>query len=95
MVAMAVLCGIRIRYSCLIIHPIGSVLVGGVEEGGYSSSRRFYGVVDLIQSMYDTSLVLETSRSIQGFNGDDFSSRALVLRGTCKKISRLSSTTSG
>jgi hypothetical protein len=48
MVAMALLCGIRIRYSRLIILPVGSVLAGGVEEGGYSSSRHFHGVVDLI-----------------------------------------------
>jgi hypothetical protein len=32
---------------------------------------------------------------IQGFNGEDFVSRALVLRGTCTKTSRLPSTMSG
>jgi hypothetical protein len=59
MVAMAVLCGTRIRYSCLLIHRVSGDLAGGIEEGGDSSGRRFYGVVDLVQSTYFTSLVLE------------------------------------
>ena len=33
-------------------------------------------------------------RSVQGFNDDDCGFRALVLRGTCMKTSRLSSTRS-
>jgi hypothetical protein len=36
MVAMAALCGTRIMYFRLLVH-----LVGGVEEGGDSSGRRF------------------------------------------------------
>jgi hypothetical protein len=61
MVSMAVLCGTRIRYSRPLIHPVGDVLAGGIEEGGDSSGRRFYGVVDLIQCTYGISLVLEAS----------------------------------
>jgi hypothetical protein len=50
MVAMTMLCGTRIRYSRILVHPIGDVLAGGVEEGGVSSGRHFHGVVDLVQS---------------------------------------------
>jgi hypothetical protein len=45
-------CGTRIRYSPLLVHLVGGDLFGGVEEGGDSSGRRFYGVVDLVQSKY-------------------------------------------
>jgi hypothetical protein len=48
MVAMAVLCGTRIRYPRPLLHRGSGILAGGVEEGGYSSGRRFYGVVDLV-----------------------------------------------
>jgi hypothetical protein len=34
MVAMAMLCGTRIRYSRLLVHLIGGDLAGRVEEGG-------------------------------------------------------------
>jgi hypothetical protein len=47
---MVVLCGIRIRYFRLLVHLVGDVLAGGVEEGGDSSGCRFYGVVNLVQS---------------------------------------------
>lgn len=33
-------------------------------------------------------------RSVQGFNSDDYDFRALILKGTCTKKSRLSSTRS-
>jgi hypothetical protein len=66
MVAMAVLCGTRIRYSHLLIHPVNGILADGVEEGGDSSGRRFHGVVDLVQSTYGTSLVLEASDLFKG-----------------------------
>jgi hypothetical protein len=61
MVATTVLCGIRIRYSSLLVHLIGGDLADDVEEGGDSFDRRFHEVVDLVQSMYVTSLVLKTS----------------------------------
>jgi hypothetical protein len=66
MVAMVALCGTRIRYSRLLIHPVSGVLADGVEEGGDSSGRRFHGVVDLVQSMYGTSLVLEALDLFKG-----------------------------
>jgi hypothetical protein len=66
MMAMVALCGIRIRYSRLLVHPVGDVLAGGVEEGGDSSGRRFHGLVDLVQSMYGTSLVLEALDRFKG-----------------------------
>jgi hypothetical protein len=66
MVAMAALCGTRIRYSHLLIHPIGGVFAGAVEEDGDSSGRCFHRVVDLVQSTYGTSLVLEPSDRFKG-----------------------------
>jgi hypothetical protein len=48
MVAMTMLCGIRIRYTLPLAHLVGGDLVGGVEEDGDSSGRRFHGVVDLV-----------------------------------------------
>jgi hypothetical protein len=48
MVAMVTLCGKRIRYSCLLIHLVGAVHAGGVEEGRDSSGCCFHGVVDLV-----------------------------------------------
>jgi hypothetical protein len=50
MVAMATLCGTRIRYSRLHVHLVGYDLAGGIEEGGDSSGLRFHGVVDLVMS---------------------------------------------
>jgi hypothetical protein len=41
------------------------------------------------------SLGVRFFRSIQGFNGDDYDSRALILRGTCMKTSLMSPTRSG
>jgi hypothetical protein len=41
-------------------------LAGGVEEGGYSSGRRFHGVVDLVQSINSTNLMLEASDRFKG-----------------------------
>jgi hypothetical protein len=90
MMAMTALCGTRIRYTRLLVLLIGNNLVDGVEEDGDSSGRRFHGVMNLV---YYTCyrLGVRSFRWIQGFNGDDFSSRALVLRSTCRKTSRLSS----
>jgi hypothetical protein len=47
MVAMAALCGTRIRYTRLIVHLVGNNLVAGVENMD-SFSRHFHGVVDLV-----------------------------------------------
>jgi hypothetical protein len=66
MVAMMALCGTIIRYPRLLVHPVGGVLAGGVEEGEYSSSRHFHGAVDLVQFTYGTSLVLEASDRLKG-----------------------------
>jgi hypothetical protein len=66
MVAMTVLCGTRIRYSRLLVYLVGGVIANGIEEGGGSSGRRFHGVVDLVQSTYVTSLVLEASDHFKG-----------------------------
>jgi hypothetical protein len=86
------LCGTRIRYSRLLVHLVGGDLAGSVEEGGDSSGRRFHGVVDLVQSMYFTSLVLEASDQFKGLT---VTILALRLSGTCTKTFRLSSTMSG
>jgi hypothetical protein len=56
MVDMTVLCGTRVRHAHLLIHLVGGDPASGVEESGDSS-----GLVDLVQSMYVTSLVLEDS----------------------------------
>jgi hypothetical protein len=93
MVATAALCGTRIRYTCLLVHLVGGDLASGVKEGGDSSGRRFHGVVDLVQSTCVTVLVLEASDRFKSLTAAG--SRALVLRGTCTKTSRLSSTISG
>jgi hypothetical protein len=50
MVAMAALCGTRIRYSRLLVHLVSGNLGGGIEESGDSSGRRFHEVVDLFQT---------------------------------------------
>jgi hypothetical protein len=61
MVGVAVLCGIRIRYTRLPAHLIGGNLAVGIEEGGESSDRCSHRVVDLIHSTYVTDLVSEDS----------------------------------
>jgi hypothetical protein len=48
MVAMAALCGIRIRYFRLLFHLVGGDLADSVEEDGDSSSCGFHEVVDLV-----------------------------------------------
>jgi hypothetical protein len=89
MVAMAALCGTRIRYSVLLIHLIGGDLAGSVEEGGDSSGRRFHEVVELVQSMYFISLVLEDLDQFKCSTATIWlwGAAALVLRGTCMKTS--------
>jgi hypothetical protein len=66
MVAMAVLCGTRIRYFCLLVHLVDGDLAGSIEEDGDSSSRGFHGVAILVQSTYFTSFVLEASDQFKG-----------------------------
>jgi hypothetical protein len=66
MVAMAMLCGTRIRYASLLVHLVGGDLASGVEERGDSSGRRFRGVVDLVRFMYVTSFMLEASNRFKG-----------------------------
>jgi hypothetical protein len=61
MVAIAMLCGTIIRYSRLLIHLIGGDLAGSVEDGGDLSDCRFHEVVDLVQSIFFTSMMLEAS----------------------------------
>ena len=80
MVAMTVLCGIRTMFPRLVVHPVGSDITGGIEEGGESSGHCSQGVVDLVLSTCVIGL-LSQEGSIQGFNGDDFGFRALVPRG--------------
>jgi hypothetical protein len=63
MVAMAALCMSRTRYSRLLVS---GNLAGGVEKGVDSSCHRFHGVVDLVQSTYFTSLMLEASDEFKG-----------------------------
>jgi hypothetical protein len=41
-------------------------LAGSIEKDGDSSDRRFHGGVDLVQSMFFTSLVLEVSDQFKG-----------------------------
>jgi hypothetical protein len=61
MMDMMVLCGTRIRYAHLLIELVGGDPAGGVEESGDSSGHHLHRVVDLVQSMYVTGLVLEAS----------------------------------
>jgi hypothetical protein len=63
MMAIAALCEIRIKFSCLLI---GGDLDGGVEKGVDLSDRRFHGVVDLVQSTCVRGLVLEASDQFKG-----------------------------
>jgi hypothetical protein len=84
--------GTRIRYSCLLVHLVGGDLAGSVEEGGNSSGHRFHGVVNLVESTYFTSLVLE---ALDQFNDSMVTILTLGLSGTCTKTSRLSSIMSG
>jgi hypothetical protein len=84
MVAMAELCGTRIRYSCILFHLIGGNLVVDVEEGGE------YLIAVAMEWQISFKFSVRRFRSIQGFKGDNFGSRALVLRVTCTKTSRLS-----
>jgi hypothetical protein len=74
MVAIAVLCGTRIRYTCLFIHLISDDLSDGVEEDGDSYGRRFHGVVHIVQSTCVASLVLKVS---DGFKGSKATTLAL------------------
>ena len=60
MVAMAALCGTRIRYTRPLFHLVGDDPAAGVEEGGDSSGRRFHRVVDLVQSTCVLDLVQST-----------------------------------
>jgi hypothetical protein len=66
MVAMAALCGTRIRYTCILAHLVGGVLAGDAEEGGESSGQCFHGVVDLVESTCVICLVLEDSDQFMG-----------------------------
>jgi hypothetical protein len=61
MVDMMMLCGTRVRYAHLLIHLVGGDPASGVEESRDSSGHHLHRVVDLVQSMYVTSLVLEDS----------------------------------
>jgi hypothetical protein len=85
----------RIRYSHLLVHLIGGDLAGSVEEGEDSSSRRFHGVVGLVQSTYFTILVLEASDRFKGSTTTISALGRWSLGGTCTKTFRLSSTMSG
>jgi hypothetical protein len=66
MVAMSVLCGTRISYTCFLIHLVGGDLAGGIEEGGDSFGRRFHRVDGLVQSTCVIDLVLEASDWFKG-----------------------------
>jgi hypothetical protein len=63
MVAMEVLCGIRIRYIRVLID---SDLAGGVEEVRDSSGRLSYEDVDLVESTRVTCLVSENLNQFKG-----------------------------
>jgi hypothetical protein len=60
------LCQTRIRYIRLLVHLVGGDLVGDIEEGGDSSGRCFYGVVDLVWSTFAIGLMLESSNGFKG-----------------------------
>jgi hypothetical protein len=66
MVAMAALCTTTITHCRLLIHLVGGDLIGGVEEAGDSSGRRFHEVVELIQSTCGRGLVLEDLDKFKG-----------------------------
>jgi hypothetical protein len=93
MLAIITLCGIRIKYTRLLVH-IGGDLAGGVEEDGDLFGRCFPRLVDLVQSMYVISLVLEASDQFKGLRATT-SSLAAGPSGTCTKTSRLPSITPG
>jgi hypothetical protein len=67
MVAMAALCGTRIRYSRLLVHLVSDDLVGGDEEGEKSSGHRSHRVVDLVQSTRVRGLVSENLDLFKSF----------------------------
>ena len=60
MVAIAILCGTRIRYTRLLFHLVGDDPAAGVEEGEDSSGRPFHEVVDLVKSTCVLDLVQST-----------------------------------
>jgi hypothetical protein len=66
MVAMSALYATRIRYFRLLVHLVGGDLTDDIERDGYSSDRCFHEVVDLVQSIYVTSLMLEASDQFKG-----------------------------
>ena len=58
MLAMAVLCRTRIRFSRLLIHLVGgSDLVGAIEEREKSSGRYSFRLVDPFVSTYVAGLM--------------------------------------
>jgi hypothetical protein len=55
--------GIKIGPTRLLIHLASNDLVGGLDEGGKSSSRCSHRVVDFIQSRCFTCLVVDPINS--------------------------------
>lgn len=83
MVAMTVLCGIRIWYTSLLLLIISGDLAGCIEEGG-KSSESLLSLSSGSHSIYACHMFgVRRFRSIQEINGDDFGSGAPVLRATC------------
>ena len=67
MLAMAVLCRTRIRFSRLLVHLVGSGdLVGGIEEREKSSGRYSFRVVDPFVSTYVAGLMSGDSYWFKG-----------------------------
>jgi hypothetical protein len=67
MVAMAMLCGIRIGYTRLLSHFVNTNLAGGIEEVGKSTGRCSDGVVDLVQSTCLKGLVSEDAGQFKSY----------------------------
>jgi hypothetical protein len=76
---MAALCRTRFRYIRLFAHPVGDDALR--RTGIYLSLLSWSGGSRPVYPCYRFGV--GSLISIQGFNIDDFSSRARVLRGTC------------
>ena len=79
-----------------LVHLVKGDLTGVVEEGCESSGHFSLGVLDLLLSTCTCyNFGVRRFKAIQGFNGDNFSSRVLVFRGTFRKTFWMLSTKSG
>jgi hypothetical protein len=82
------------RYTCLLVHVVSDDLAGGIQKDGKLFVCCSFGVVDPVQSIQGTGLVLENSDQIKGSmtTTSALGRWSLLLSGTCMKTSHLLST---